>query len=368
MFIKIKYIAVLVVILYIQINIYGQNSRISATLDEERSFFRLLNILQDGSTSSLWDTDPLSSTWILKIDGKYITPSESGWFREALEDKKRFLLSYTNPQFEIHNELVITENEKNAILNVKILNLSNREVSIEPRLLLDTIKPDSSEVAFITDSNKHISGEYVFTGSMMPRWIRCASGRDKSSLTLLLKQTITTQPRAIILSNWQRIKQSNGDFGIISGRRFDLLPFSRNDSAMLINFSPKVVGIKSSYDIVLAFGLDGNVLPENFVLEASSAKTSTFSPEIPTASIPATKTVKLPNVPVNSSVNDEYLQVRLSTLNQRLNDINNVEKMIDKLLQSSPDVDEQAVLEVEILVDNQEQFQIEYESFQQRSK
>ena len=92
-------------------------------------------------------------------------------------------------------------------MDVKAENLTDRDMSIGMRLILDSYLGEKSGMHFLTDLRPKISGETVLAESAKDSWLVSPSAENgKVGLKVGLKAG--TSPDSVILANWSRINSS----------------------------------------------------------------------------------------------------------------------------------------------------------------
>ena len=283
----------------------------------------------------LWDDDPLSSAWVLVIDGEFITPSDSDWVRDDRITESGRVVTYSNRVFAMEQRVIVSAEGSHAKAVMTLTNNSTDAVDVVPMLLLDTVLGETTGLPFQLPNGTYIRNETLMEGADIPDWIKTVRDTSSPALTLVFSDRISDEPESVLAANWLRMKQRIGTFKVEEGRNFDYLPFSEADSALLLRYGSKKLAPGGTMETTVIFGLDENVpRPEEF------------------------------NRRVNETVDAgrENIRLREYTVRQRLREISSAVAAIDALLADEKSVDAESVADVEKQVGQQERLRAEYEN------
>ena len=335
---RIKLICAVLIILRPLATAYAEDldSGVVLTLNPrvESSFLKTDAVLREG-IRSLWDKDDLSSGWILSIDGVAYTPADAGWVRRERRIERGHLLRYSNPTFTMDQELTLSRERRHALLLFRLTNNSEKTVSVEPSLLLDTSLGETTGVPFQLPDGSAVVAETEKIDNQVPGWIKSEHDRVSPSLIISFDGATADRPRRIVMASWIRLKQNGPLLVVKEGRSFSYLPFSENDSAVLMQYDERRVAPGSIMELAVVFGL------ENY-----RAGTVDFD------------SVLKPGV----EVVPENLKLREYTIRERLRGIDANIDAIDSLLNNESRINADTVAEVETKVNKQEKLRAEYEN------
>jgi hypothetical protein len=302
---------------------------------DNESFFSISAISVEGSKYPLWDRDPLSSGWILNINGSSISPSDNGWKRDYRISGGAHSLQYSNRTFSFEQSASVSTAGDHVLITVRFTNNSTESVKIAPTLLLDTSLGEITGLPFHLPDGTFISKEHVYEGSEIPDWLKTEKSSDTPALTVIIDGRAATRPESLTLANWLRLKQEGSSFVPVDERDFSYLPFSERDSAILLRYAEKNVGSGDSLEIELVFGLDANPPDSGAYLKTDSLSVRT---------------------------DVENTRLREYTLRQRLEDVRSVLDALDNLIDNSGVVTREAILDIDGRAANQERLRAEYEN------
>ncbi len=315
-------------------NVFSYSIKVN---DENKgSFFTISAVSADNNQNfSLWDDDRNSSSWILDIEGVFISPSENGWIRDYHRTGDVSKLQYSNRYYTFENEAVVSSSGSHLLLTAVFTNNSTERVKFSPVFLLDTSLGEVTGLPFKLPDGSFISSEMYYEGYRIPEWIGCIRSSDVPALYLFMGKGTGDRPQSVIMANWLRLKESTADFKVEEGRSFDNLPFSEADSALMLKFNGKNVEPGSTMTVKFVLGLSPNQPGPNAFIS-----------------------------PVYESVDpgNERFRLREYTLKQRLLEVETALDMINNLLENESLLNEEAVLNIEVSTANQEKLRAEYEN------
>ena len=314
-----------------------EKSVISTDTEGDRAFPLIKAQSINGNESeNLLDNDSGSSGWIFLLNGKEtISPFDDGWTRKMYLDGNKKVIKYNNRFFDLTMTSVISDSGLYVLITTEFLNNSGDSVKIEPALLLDTFLGEATGIHFVTSSGTLIQQEIMFEKSDIPDWISSQKDKISPSLTVFFKSDFSDKPENVIAANWLMLKQSGFNFKYMENRNFDNLPFSTNDSAMLIKYSEHQVKKGESFKIKVLFGINP-ALPDSRIFGDQSEDKKT-------------------------DIQAQNIKLKRFTLERRLVELNSLIDRID-LLFKEEFIDKTAVGEIQKQLDYQENLKAEYEN------
>jgi hypothetical protein len=309
----------------------------SLALEEKdsESFFSINAISVEGLKYPLWDQDPLSSGWILNINGSSISTSDNGWKRDYRISEGSHSLQYSNRTFSFEQSASVSVAGNHVLINVRFINNSTESVNFAPTLLLDTSLGEITGLPFQLPDGTFISKEQYYEGSEIPDWLITEKSSDTPALTIMMDGRAATRPESLTLANWLRLKQEGSSFIPVDERNLSYLPFSEMDSAILLSYAEKSVGSGDSLEIELVLGLDAHPPDSGAYLKSDT---------------------------LSVRIDVENARLREYTLRQRLEDVRSVLDALDNLLDNSEVVTREAIMEIDGRTANQERLRAEYEN------
>ncbi len=269
------------------------------------------------------------------MNGTQVSPADENWLREFTVTSSDSVLEQRNRTFSLRQEWRLLPGGLHALVTTSFTNNSSEQLKVSLNLLLDTAMGEENGLPFQTDSGEYSRGETYYTKNEMPDWIKTIKNIHTPALTLILDGKGISRPEYLVMANWRRLKEAGLSFRPVEGRNFDLLPFSRADSALLIGFQEKTVPAGGQISVSLVLGLN-----ENLPSLDNKALVQTFTPSEETE---------------NRRLRTYAIRERLSEVERELEDVN-------RLLESDQQIDRDIVNERENAADNLERRRAEYEN------
>ena len=333
--------------------------------------------VQDDEFTSLWDRDVLSSGWLLGFSGKAHLPAEDGWERQEQRTERGGTLRYSIPDFTLNQELILSAGGRHALLKVQFTNNGRRRIRLRPELLLDTNLGEYNGVPFLLPDGSAVTSETVREGDKVPEWIKSEYAAGGPSLVLSFDGITADRPQRVVMANWMRLKEKRRNAGVREGRSFDYLPFSENDSALLIQYDERALRPGQSMKLNLVFGLDeyqaGRVSfkavpappPEDIPMPVPAPPLPEVPPPPPPP--PALPVLPLPLPPAPPAqpargTLSEKSRSRIALLRELLRKIDADMTQLDSMLENEDTVDAALIEEMESRVADQEKRRTEYEN------
>jgi hypothetical protein len=279
-----------------------------------------LYYLQDVSKSAyvplLFERDPRTSSLNLLVDNKMYRLGESPEFRiSAQKTDAGAEYTFKSSFLQIRQTFTFTKSAEAGLVDgvkmtIKAENLTDRDMSIGIRLILDSYLGEKGGTHFLTDLRQRIASETILTESAKDSWIVSpSSDNGKTGLKVALKAG--TQPDSVILANWSRINSSPWVFDFNQTRNFTLQPYSINDSAIAMDYDPKVTPRSKSRDVTVYLSSRDSSLGDAATVVTPPATNADFGSSIAATASGEGK---------NTSIQADLLAVRdlLDKINQKL--------------------------------------------------
>jgi hypothetical protein len=139
-------------------------------------------------------------------------------------------------------------------IDIAITNLGEQRVAVGARLLLDTYLGERGNAHFSTPVNEQITRELGIVPSSREPYIRSSSSDDSDGLQVMLSGSEITVPAQVAIANWKRLSDSNWQYTVNTDRNFNRLPYSINDSALLLSYEERELKQNDRYEIVVQMG------------------------------------------------------------------------------------------------------------------
>ena len=247
--------------------------RVKLVLHEGAGRFSLyyLSSAQDSRYVPLFaDEDHRTSVLSIVIGNRIYRLGEAASFKEEAEktgEGARFIWTSKNLIVTAAFSFVASKGTPLADgikMTLDLSNVSDRNLEVGVRLLLDTCLGEDSDAHFLTDSGDVVEGETTYAQANVPSyWIsaKSASGAAQG-LQVMTRGAQVSPPDSVVFANWKRLNDASWSYETSASRNFNLLPYSINDSAACHYYDPVTVPSGSARTVTV---LMGNISPEGFV-------------------------------------------------------------------------------------------------------
>jgi hypothetical protein len=204
------------------------------------------------------DSDPRTSFLTVMVNDRTYRLGESTAF------KMRIRPSSVNPAILFESSFLLVTQEFTFIKTVDALmsngvrmtiRLENRgtdQVSAGARFLLDTNLGEGNSGGPFSIGEQAVAAEFMIDSQKDdPYWI---SRTIRYGLMGSVSAGEGPKPE-IHFANWRRLNEVPWKLGFISGRNFNYLPYSINDSAVAYNFDPQPLAAGESRDYVILLAM-----------------------------------------------------------------------------------------------------------------
>jgi hypothetical protein len=207
--------------------------------------------------------DPRTSYISLSVDNKVYRLGDSGAFSldtEISSDSAAYI--WSSNSLTIHQTFTFIASKDASLadglkMTLAITNNSETSLSVGVRFLIDTYLGEDSNTHFITEQINTVTAEKTITpGSDQEYWLSKENVGDDFGLRWEIYNSGITKPDKVIFANWKRLTESTWNYETNSGRNFNLLPYSINDSAAAMFYMPQKLSKGQTRTIVTAFGND----------------------------------------------------------------------------------------------------------------
>ena len=255
----------------IRLVLHEESSRFSLYLQREGGWQPLF-VAEDPRTSAL---DVLEGNRVLRI-------GDAGTFAQRVEETAngaRFV--WTSPTLEIAQEFALTRGVRSESFDavevrVSITNRGEEPARVGARMLLDTYLGERSNTHFSTPGVDQINREARLEPGPVNAYVASVASEDSPwGFQLMLTGQTITEPEAAILANWKRLSDSSWDYEVNRTRNFNRLPYSINDSALLLVYPVEQLRSGGSYSVVAQMG---NLSPQGYLSPRTAAETTGANP------------------------------------------------------------------------------------------
>lgn len=211
------------------------------TLHENSSRFSLA--LRDGSRWDplFYDEDPETSSMDVLEGNQIYRLGDAGRFAQTLEETDLGArVTFESNTLRVVQEFRFTRSldsvTENAVeLRVTVTNLGEAPVTTGVRFIYDTFLGERSNTHFINSAGQVITRESEIAPGVANQYLRSVeSATAESGFQVMLTGERVTSPATVIAGNWQRLSDSSWNFAVNPTRNFNRLPYSINDSGLML--------------------------------------------------------------------------------------------------------------------------------------
>jgi len=265
--VKVRPAAAVALLLLLNVSLQAlelKQGNLKLNLAEDTGRFTLY-FLEDAAKNQyvplFFSDDPRTSVLTLMQDGKLYRMGDSSAFQMSFEHKGDMAsFVWKSSTLNVTEEFSFTASAgasatDGVIITISIRNLAKDNSTVGARYLIDTTLGEHTSAHFRSPADGAIRHETELKPSLSNAWVLSEAAEDsKVGLQIMLFGAGITTPDKVILANWKRLNETPWDFDVNTSRDFSLLPYSINDSAVALYFSPKSLAPGASRTITMALG------------------------------------------------------------------------------------------------------------------
>jgi hypothetical protein len=228
------------------------------------SLYRLTDVAKSRYEALIFDQDPRTSYATLSADGKLYKLGDSSELRvNATRTDGGVRIEFRSSSFVVRQDLDFIRSAGSALpdgvrVTFSLENISEREVSLGLRYLIDTWLAEKSGTHFYTDKRPRVNSEATILKSDSDSWIGTPIGpypqATKSGFMIQISGDGIDRPDKVTLANWKRLSDATWGFEANGQRNFTLAPYSINDSAAALFWEPLTVARGGTRKLSFAMG------------------------------------------------------------------------------------------------------------------
>lgn len=205
------------------------------------SVYKLIDVAKNRYEPLIFDQDPRTSFLTLSADGRLYKLGDASEFRTTvLRTDTGMRIEFRSSSFVVRQLLDFAKSDGAALadglrVTLEIENISEREVALGLRYLIDTWLAEKSGIHFITDMRPKVTEETAILPSAGDSWV--ATPGERASFMIQFSGPGIDRPDRVLLSNWKRLSDAPWGFDVNPQRNFTLVPYSINDSAVALSGS-----------------------------------------------------------------------------------------------------------------------------------
>lgn len=241
-----------------------EQGRVRLVLHEDSSRFSLYvqpsGQDADSAVALFFAEDPRTSELAILEGNRVLRMGTSGGFSQdvaRLSDGAMF--AWTSSTLRVEQRFRFIRSVGSSVadgveITVTIENLSERTTTVAVRQLFDTYLGEQSNSHFSTPVYESVTRETDIRPSAAQSWWSSSSGEPGETVQQMIYGDAVSTPEQVVLANWKRLSESDWSFDVNDGRSFNLLPYSINDSAVLVIYPEVVVAPGESHSVVTQLG------------------------------------------------------------------------------------------------------------------
>jgi hypothetical protein len=228
------------------------------------SLYYLEEIKEERYTPLLFDRDPRTSFLGLLLDNRIVTLGSAADFRQSVEKQSDgAIIVWKNARLEIRQRLRFTRSKSQNLadgvrIEIRVRNLSQADTRVGIHYLFDTYLGEQQKVHFTTSAGDSLSRETAYTAEVPAWWRSPAPEHGFDGLKGVMRGGSLTPPDRLVFANWKRLSESTWNLQVQENRKFNLLPYSVNDSAVALFYDQQLLapGEERQVSLILGVGSD----------------------------------------------------------------------------------------------------------------
>jgi hypothetical protein len=212
-------------------------------------------------TPLFYAQDPRTTVLEVLDGGRLYRMGDSRQFKQTVKKTSTGAeISWTSQDLSVTESFTFmtstgTAQADGVLISIRMTNNSEAPSTVGARYLIDTYLGEQNRIEFVTPTLASMTNETEFTGSQIPSyWVSPEDRKMSVALEAVMKGSGVTTPNRVIFANWKRLNDSRWNFASNPNRNFNLLPYSINDSAVVMYYDPEVLPAGESKTITMLLG------------------------------------------------------------------------------------------------------------------
>jgi hypothetical protein len=252
-------------------------------LDERSSRFAVLVRSDSGWLSLFFPDDLLSTSVEVLEENQVFRMGDSGRFSQRVEQAEfgpRFVWESATLRISQTFEPIRgldSVSENGVQIRTSVLSLAEQPREVGVRFILDSYLGERQNRHFELADGSLIEQESRIDPADTLYVVSRNGSNAQSGLQLMIGTPTVTRPEAVYLTNWQRASESPWNYDFNPTRNFNRLPYSINDSAILLRYGTEVLETGERYEVITRLGdiaVGGYADPIRLVGESSQPQTT----------------------------------------------------------------------------------------------
>ena len=240
-----------------------KQGKMKLTLFEDTGRFSLSCLTAAGTYVSLLSPqDPRTTTLSVVLDSRIFRMGDSaGFSRVAEKTPAGARFAWTSDFLTVTEEFsfvtsVGSTDADGVRIDITLKNTSHQDLAAGIRYLFDTWLGESGPAPFFTDAVSSIKRETSLAGAALPRfWVSPLPGDPQQmGLQCMVSADGVTRPDKIVFANWKRLSDAAWGYTTSDARDFNLLPYSKNDSAVAQYYGPRPLPQGGQITVTIVMG------------------------------------------------------------------------------------------------------------------
>ncbi len=240
-----------------------EEGNIRLTLDEDSARF-LLDVRSSAGGHDwvplIFPEDSRTSGLDIREGNRVFRIGDGGEFRQVAEvTEQGVFFIWTSATLRVSERFRFIRSVGGDVVNgvqidIAITNLGEQSVPVGMRLLLDTYLGEHGNAHFATPLRQEVTREAEILPSAAEWYIRSAPAHGGEGLQVMLSGAGVTAPEQAAVANWKRLSDSDWVYTVNEDRNFNRLPYSINDSALLLTYGERLLRQNERYEVSVQMG------------------------------------------------------------------------------------------------------------------
>lgn len=307
-----------------------EEGRLRLTLHERSARFSL-RVEQDGEwISLLFPEDVRTSVTEIRENNQVHRLGDSGRFSQQIEEGPygpRFV--WESATLRISQDFELIRGRDSLAVNAVQIRTSVESTAEEPRevgvrFLLDSWLGERQNTHFVLADGTVVDGELRVDPQETDYVTSRSTVSARVGLQVMLATDSVTVPEAVYLTNWQRASESPWDYQYNPTRNYNRLPFSINDSAILVLYPSRQLASGERYEVVTRIGdlaANGYADPQTVLAERQAEADAATDSDEPSSSVLMGRLTELIEEIAALSLTEEIEMAEITRLQQELQEL-----------------------------------------------
>jgi hypothetical protein len=211
-----------------------------------------------------YDQPPSSYTVVYANGDVFVFGGDMGKFiKRPVREGTRIESVWENDLVQVRQDIELVRRkgsgrEDGVLITYTVKNRRTVVTDIGLQILFDTYLGENDTFHFELPQEQGVRYETVYEGSELPKyWLSHEGEGGPMCLRGVVGGELATLPDKLIFANYRALRKELFDYKVRRKKSFDLLPYSRNDSAVAILFKPDALEPDKTKEFRAIIGLCG---------------------------------------------------------------------------------------------------------------